>query len=71
MKGILNIHTVELKDKAQLVNVESFKGKYLYFVDYVLISHKKNVNDVNIFIMKYKYLEMATKVTKSRIYANH
>ena len=39
------------------------KASNLYFVDHVLRSHGKNVNDVNIFILKYKYLELAMEAT--------
>ena len=46
------------------MNVKSYKESILYFVDHVLINHTKNVNDVNIFIMKYKCIELAMEETK-------
>ena len=46
------------------------KENILYFVDHVLISHVKNVNDVNIFIIKYRCLGLAMETTKLRGYVS-
>ena len=46
------VPSVELKAKALLNNAYDFKRKYLYFfyvMDHVLVRHKTNVKDVNIY----------------------
>ena len=43
------IPSIELKAKASLVNVKSYKESILYFVDHVLVRHGSNVNYLNIY----------------------
>ena len=53
------------------MNYWDYKGKYFIFCGLCASKQWKIINDVNIFIMKYKCLELAMEETKMRSYVIH